>query len=310
MSSLYLTLGIVTALFSAGRSTWSPCGLSMLSSITPFGERARGTRYAWTSAWFFVGAVAGGASLGAIASLLTLAISLAFGLSGVAGASGGLTGVVLAVVCSAAGLLGAAADLGAFGAVLPVLRRQVDDGWMARLRPWVYGSGFGWQIGFGMATYVMTAGVAVTIVFSVAAGLAVNSVLATLAVCMTFGAARGATILLTSKADTPERLREVHRRLDRLEEPVKFAAAIAQAASVLAIAGSLVIAGPGFASRPRQLLWPLLLAALAGALAIVAPTVRSLRFERTASRPVRDASPHAPASPRAPASRRVGLERR
>ncbi len=37
------------------RSTWSPCGLSMLSTITPFGERAKGHRYAATATWFVLG---------------------------------------------------------------------------------------------------------------------------------------------------------------------------------------------------------------------------------------------------------------
>ena len=53
-----------TALVAAARSTWSPCGLSMLSSITPFGEKSRGNRYPVTAAWFVVGAAAGGATLG------------------------------------------------------------------------------------------------------------------------------------------------------------------------------------------------------------------------------------------------------
>ena len=46
---------------AAARSTWSPCGLSMLSSITPFGEHGRRHRYAVTATWYLVGAVAGGA---------------------------------------------------------------------------------------------------------------------------------------------------------------------------------------------------------------------------------------------------------
>ena len=59
-------LALLVAVAAAVRSTWSPCGLSMLSTITPFGERAKGHRYAATSAWFVVGAVAGGLTLGAL----------------------------------------------------------------------------------------------------------------------------------------------------------------------------------------------------------------------------------------------------
>src|SRR5262245_28638289 len=56
MSTLIPVLGVVVAVAAAVRSTWSPCGLSMLSSITPFGERSRGHRYSVTAAWFVVGA--------------------------------------------------------------------------------------------------------------------------------------------------------------------------------------------------------------------------------------------------------------
>ena len=49
---------------AAVRSTWSPCGLSMLSTITPFGERGRGHAYRATATWFVVGAAGGGATLG------------------------------------------------------------------------------------------------------------------------------------------------------------------------------------------------------------------------------------------------------
>ena len=41
----------------------------------------------------------------------------------------------------------------------PFLHRQVDDDWLSAYRPWVYGVGFGWQIGAGVTTYTMTAAV-------------------------------------------------------------------------------------------------------------------------------------------------------
>ena len=239
MNSIYLPLGIVVAVFSAARSTWSPCGLSMLSSITPFGERSRGARFAWTSAWFLAGAGVGGLTLGGIASILTLSVRAAFDVSRSSGSR--LTGgLAVGVVCMAVAAIGAATDLGLFGDVLPVLRRQVDDGWMSRFRPWVYGAGFGWQIGFGFATYVMTAGIAVTVAFAIAAGVAANSVYETVLICVVFGFARGATVFIVAGASTPRRLRQVHRDLERLEGPVKLGAALAQAASAAAV-GSAVL---------------------------------------------------------------------
>ena len=44
MTTLLVVLAALTAVIAAARSTWSPCGLSMLSSITPLAEQGRGHR--------------------------------------------------------------------------------------------------------------------------------------------------------------------------------------------------------------------------------------------------------------------------
>ena len=54
---LLLALGLLVATVSAIRGVWSPCGLSMLSSITPMTEAGRGNRFAVTARWFVVGGV-------------------------------------------------------------------------------------------------------------------------------------------------------------------------------------------------------------------------------------------------------------
>ena len=72
MTTLLIALAAVTATGAAIRSTWSPCGLSMLSTITPMAERSRNRRWGLTAAWFLSGAVLGGAVLGAGAALLAL----------------------------------------------------------------------------------------------------------------------------------------------------------------------------------------------------------------------------------------------
>ena len=59
-ADLAVLVAAVVPVAAAVRSTWSPCGLSMLSTITPMGERGRGHRYRATAAWFVVGAVLGG----------------------------------------------------------------------------------------------------------------------------------------------------------------------------------------------------------------------------------------------------------
>jgi hypothetical protein len=213
-------LATATALAAAARSTWSPCGLSMLSSLTPFGERSRGHRYGVTAAWFVVGSTAGGATLGLAAFAVTAGASSAGALSHPA---------AIALFAGASALLGAAVDARVFGNVLPVVRRQVDDRWLSRYRGWVYASGFGWQIGTGVTTYVMTSAV---FVFLALAVLSAHP-WAALAICAGFGAARGGAILLTTRAQDPQELRVLHKKLERAGEPVRRVAIVVQATTAV-----------------------------------------------------------------------------
>ena len=208
--------GVLVAVGAALRSTWSPCGLSMLSSITPFGERARGHRYGVTAGWFWIGSAAGGLCLGAAMAALAVVVRVAvagvgFGGAGVGGSAGAL---IIGAGLAAAGSL---VDAGRFGPILPLVRRQVDDAWLARYRPWVYGAGFGWQVGVGFATYVMTAGVAVV----VGLGALTGSPAEALAIGVIFGAVRGSTVRLTSRAADPAGLRSLHRWLDLIGPAVR-----------------------------------------------------------------------------------------
>ncbi|CAN5607555.1 hypothetical protein BH24ACT4_BH24ACT4_20350 [soil metagenome] len=218
---LIVILAVVVAAAAAVRSTWSPCGLSMLSTITPMAERARGHRYGVTAAWFVVGAALGGATLGAAAALLAAGIA-ALDLSATA------TLGAAAVLAATAALV----DAGAFGRRPPFFRRQVDDAWLAKYRAWVYGGGFGWQIGVGLATYIMTAGVVLTVALAVLSG----SPLAAFAIGVAFGVARGLVVLLGARLTSPGALGALHARLDALEAPVRWALVALQAA-VAAVAG-------------------------------------------------------------------------
>lgn len=222
MTVLFLFLGLLVGVAAAARSTWSPCGLSMLSSITPFGERARGHRYRVTAAWFVLGAVAGGATLGGLAAAGAAVVSAA----GLVGHPEVLAGVAAGLAAAAAGV-----DAGLFGELLPLLRRQVDDGWLARYRPWVYGVGFGWQIGNGLATYLMTAGVLLIGSLAVLSG----SPAAAVVIGAGFGLARGLTVLLTARAGDPARLRDLHRRLDAAGPTVRWAVVGVQVGAALAL---------------------------------------------------------------------------
>ena len=64
----------VVAVAAATRSTWSPCGVSMLSTVTPLAERGRGHRFGATAGWFVAGALAGGICLGAVGAGLAAAV--------------------------------------------------------------------------------------------------------------------------------------------------------------------------------------------------------------------------------------------
>jgi hypothetical protein len=188
------------AVGAAGRSLWSPCGLSMLSTVNPMSERARGHRYGLTATWFVVGAVLGGCALAALTAVLALGVS-AVG----APLAGRL--VAAALVCVLAG----ASDAGMPGLRVPTNPRQVDETWLGRYRRWVYAAGFGVQIGSGLATYVMTAGVYATVAL---AALTANPGTAA-AVAVGFGLTRGLLVLVGAWATDPRRLARQHRWLDR-----------------------------------------------------------------------------------------------
>ena len=222
VDEILIALASLTALSAAARSTWSPCGLSMLSSLTPFGERTRGHRYPVTAAWFVAGATVGGATLGAIPVLAAVAASAA----GVERHP-----LPVALIAAAICLLGAAVDAGLFGEVLPLIRRQVNDRWLGRYRVWVYAGGFGWQIGSGVTTYVMTLAVFVFVALAAASGQPV----AAMCVATGFGAVRGAAVLLTCRASDPHALRMLHQRLDRAAEPVRWIAIASQGLGALVL---------------------------------------------------------------------------
>lgn len=222
MSSTILLLALAVAVVSAIRGIWSPCGLSMLSSITPMTESGRGNRFGVTAAWFLAGGVLGGLSLGALAGAaaagtealdLTLSTRLAVG-AGIAA-------------------LTAAIDLGLLGIDLPIFKRQVNDAWLRRYRSWVYGAGFGWQIGFGVATYIMTAGVLLTIALAVLTASPSQALL----IGATFGLVRGSAVYIGRSATTPAALGRVHQKLDAAAPVSRAAAAWVQVLAAATLAG-------------------------------------------------------------------------
>jgi hypothetical protein len=225
VTGLIWAVALVVATTAAIRGVWSPCGLSMLSSITPMTEAGRGNRFNLTAAWFVVGATVGGLTLGVV---------------GAAGAAGlgaaGVDGRTLAAVGALVLAVTAAIDLGLAGVDLPIFKRQVTDAWLRRYRSWVYGAGFGWQIGFGLATYIMTAGVFATLALAVLTA----SPVAAVAVGAVFGLVRGAAVFAGRSATTPAALARIHARLDELAPWSRGAAALAQLAG-LALLGAVAV---------------------------------------------------------------------
>jgi hypothetical protein len=197
MTLLVALLALAVAGVAAVRSTWSPCGLSMLSTITPFGERSRGHHYRTTAAWFVVGATVGGATLGTLAAALAAAVGQAH-----------LSSDVVGTTALAATAVAALSDTGVVGVRVPIHRRQVNERWLDHYRAWVYGAGFGWQIGTGVATYVTSAAVYLTVVLATLTG----SPVVALAVGTGFGFVRGLAVLLTRNLAGPTDLLAFHRR--------------------------------------------------------------------------------------------------
>ena len=171
----------------------------MLASIHPLGERSRNNRWLLTVTAYVTGSLAAGALLGA-----------ALGLAGrVAGADSWGTRPAVAVTVSVLAALALVADAARGRVALPGVRRQVNEDWLRRYRGWVYGVGFGFQLGLGLATIVTTASVYLVYVLAFLAGSAPAGAL----IGAAFGVARGAVIFAMASVHGPAELRTAHRRL-------------------------------------------------------------------------------------------------
>ncbi len=222
-----LLVGILVgtvAIAAAARSTWSPCGLSMLSTITPVSERAKGNSYRSTTAWFVLGATVGGATLGAAMAVLAMGVQ-----------SLGLAPRVTLELAFGAAVIAVLSDAGIRGIKVPVHRRQVNERWLDHYRPWVYGAGFGWQIGAGVVTYITTAAVYLLVIL----GALSAHPLVGLAAGTAFGLLRGLAVLLTRRVTTPSELRAFHRGFHRAGPLVGRVTVVIEAGAAIALFGYL-----------------------------------------------------------------------
>ena len=185
--------------------------------------RAKGNRFWLTAAAFVVGATVGGAATGALAGALSLAVRA------LVPASAALAVVVVVAL--------AGAWFERSGRALPSVRRQVDEDWLHEYRGWVYGAGFGFQLGAGVLTYITSAAVWVALVATLLAG----HLLASLAIMGTFGLVRGLSLLPARRIDSSDRLVSFHRRLQATAPLVRVAST--SALVVAGLAGGAALLG-------------------------------------------------------------------
>lgn len=203
----------------------------MLSSISPLGERARNQRW-----WITVAAYATGSTLGGVA------LGTALGTAGRPLAAR-LDRAALLVVAAVA-IVGVLADRGAFGLHVPGPRRQVDEDWLARYRGWVYGAGFGIQLGVGFATIVSTSLTWVAFTCAALSGSPATGAL----IGGTFGLARALPILATARVQTWAELRVVLARITGSLATIQRVTTFAHIGAIVAAIAILSTSGLGLAS--------------------------------------------------------------
>jgi hypothetical protein len=194
----------------------------MLASITPLGERGRQSHWVITVTAFLIGAV--GASL---------VVGLLAGAAGALVLPKSFSAHARLGVLAASALIALALDAASDAAPGP--RRQVNERWLDQYRGWVYGVGYGAQLGLGLVTVVSSAA---TYVALLAAFLTADPGAGALVVGC-YGATRGLTPMLTAHVRTPRQLVALHARLERWRGPARGGGvAILALAVVLALAGS------------------------------------------------------------------------
>ena len=163
----------------------------MLSSISPFGERARASRWWLTTTAYVVSSTLGGLALGYLAASVGALVPDGWRWSP--------AGFVMAALLL---LVGLALDLRLGGLSLPSWRRQVDEAWIGRYRGWVVGVGFGAQLGFGVVTIITSSTTYAVVVLAVLSGTPWAGAL----IGGAFGLVRALPLVLMVRVDSRERL--------------------------------------------------------------------------------------------------------
>jgi len=132
-------------------------------------------------------------------------------------------------------LLGLALDLGALGLHLPTIHRQVDEDWRTSYRGWVWGLGYGVQLGTGVVTIVTSS----TVYSTWFAALLTADLRAGAVIGLAFGLARSLPVFAVARVRRPDQLLRVDGILGRLAAPARKAALAGGAAlAALSLAGA------------------------------------------------------------------------
>ncbi len=191
----------------------------MLASINPLGERARNQRYWLTVSAYVVASTVAGALLG-----------------GVLGFVGQPVAVPLAAVVVVAGLAAAGIIVDARRRV-PGPRRQVDENWLVNYRGWVYGAGFGAQLGLAFLTIVTASATWVAFACALLAGGPIAGAL----IGATFGLVRALPILTAARVRDAAALRSLVRRLERIRPRVAITTTAVQGAAAVGLVALAVV---------------------------------------------------------------------
>jgi hypothetical protein len=171
----------------------------MLASITPLGERGRNSRWSVTISAFVLGATLAGAGLGAVLGLVGSPL-------------GGGERWRLAALAAGA-VLALAIDLGPVR--VPGPNRQVNERWLDEYRGWVYGLGFGSQLGLGVTTIVSSAAMYLALFAALLTGDPGSGAV----IGGAFGLLRGLTPLAAARVRRPDQLMALHGALARVRAP-------------------------------------------------------------------------------------------
>lgn len=186
----------------------------MLASITPLGERGRNSNYWITTTAFVIGATGAGALVGSVLGAL--------GRLTIGQTSSATRLIALSIVVAAALII----EL----RKLPSITRQVNEEWMHAFRGWVYGIGYGAQLGTGVATVVTTGAVYALLVGEWLCADITRAAIAGAA----FGFIRGVSLLAGAAIRTPSALVRLDAVLRRGERPARWIAWAGQGVIALA----------------------------------------------------------------------------